>query len=69
VSAPPSVPDQAHSGEQKLTQHLPSRRGKWHLSRLFAVLALIVSGFIVLFLGIGIGSAARKRIDRWTHGY
>jgi hypothetical protein len=32
-------------------------------------LALITGGLAGLIIGIGIGNAARKRIDRWVHGY
>jgi hypothetical protein len=34
-------------------------------------LALITGGLAGLIIGIGIdiGNAARKRIDRWAHGY
>jgi len=32
-------------------------------------LALISSSLAVLILGIVIGNAARKRIDKWAHGY
>jgi hypothetical protein len=31
--------------------------------------ALIVSGLAALIASISIGSAARKRIDKWGHGY
>jgi hypothetical protein len=31
--------------------------------------ALILGGLAALIAGISIGSAARKRIDRWRHGY
>jgi hypothetical protein len=31
-------------------------------------LALITGGSVGRIIGIGIGNAARKRIDRWAHG-
>ena len=30
---------------------------------------LIIAGVAMLVVGIVIGNAARKRIDRWSHGY
>jgi F0F1-type ATP synthase membrane subunit c/vacuolar-type H+-ATPase subunit K len=32
-------------------------------------MALIISGLAILCGGIAIGNAARKRVDRWAHGY
>ena len=37
-------------------------------ARLAGVSALIAASVASLVLGIFIGSAARKRIDRWSHG-
>jgi hypothetical protein len=43
-----------------------------HSKRTFARLAgastLIIASVAMLIVGIFIGSAARKRIDRWSHG-
>ena len=43
-----------------------------HSKRTFARLAgastLIIASVAMLIAGIFIGSAARKRIDRWSHG-
>lgn len=68
MSAPSSRPGQAPSVEDKPAQRSPGHSG-WSLGRLLVTLALIISGFIVLFLGIAIGNATRKRVDHWAHGY
>jgi len=38
-------------------------------SRLAGPPALIATSLAMLIVGIVIGNAARKRIDRWTHAY
>jgi len=38
------------------------------LGRLAGASALIISSVVALIVGIAIGSAARKRIDRMSHG-
>jgi hypothetical protein len=38
------------------------------LARVAAAATLIVSSLVMLIAGILIGNAARKRIDRWSHG-
>jgi len=38
------------------------------LARLAAAATLIISSLVMLIAGILIGNAARKRIDRWSHG-
>ena len=45
-----------------------SEGGKRALSRLAGAPALIAASVAMLIVGILIGNAARKRIDRWSHG-
>jgi hypothetical protein len=37
-------------------------------ARLAGMSTVIIAGVAMLVVGILIGSAARKRIDRWSHG-
>jgi hypothetical protein len=50
----------AGSAEQDSTGH-SAKFGKG--------LALISTAMVVLLAGIALGSAARKRVDKWIHGY
>jgi hypothetical protein len=38
------------------------------LGRLAGASTVIISSVVALIVGIVIGNAARKRIDRWSHG-
>ncbi len=64
MSAPSLKPDQPTS-----RQHTSGRSVKHNLGKLAGTLALITSGLGALIIGIAIGNAARKRIDRWAHAY
>jgi hypothetical protein len=50
----------AGSAGQNSTGH-PAKPGKG--------LALISTAVVVLVAGVVLGNAARKRVDRWVHGY
>jgi hypothetical protein len=68
MSAPSQEP-----GQPAFQQYVAGRRssagnGKQDLVKLAKGLALISSALAVLTVGIVIGNAARKRIDRWGHG-
>jgi len=45
-----------------------SENGKWAVARLTGPYTLIAASVAMLIAGILIGNAARKRIDRWSHG-
>ena len=45
-----------------------SESSKRTLARLAGTPALIAASVAMLIVGILIGNAARKRIDRWSHG-
>jgi hypothetical protein len=45
-----------------------SETSKRTYARLAGVSTLIIASVAILIVGILIGSAARKRIDRWSHG-
>ena len=45
-----------------------SETSKRTLARLAGTSKVIIAGVAMLVVGILIGSAARKRIDRWSHG-
>jgi hypothetical protein len=45
-----------------------SETSKRTLARLAGMSTVIIASVAMLILGILIGSAARKRIDRWSHG-
>jgi hypothetical protein len=40
-----------------------------HSAKFGKGLALISTAMVALVAGIVLGNAARKRVDRWTHGY
>ncbi len=69
MSAPSLEPDQPSSQEYLHDRYPPGRSAKHNLGKLAGALVLITSGLAALIIGIGIGNAARKRIDRWAHGY
>lgn len=46
-----------------------SQQSKTNLERLALAAALIVGVLAALIIGVSIGNAARKRIDKWGHGY
>ena len=45
-----------------------SESSKRTFARLAGMSTVIIAGVGMLIVGILIGSAARKRIDRWSHG-
>jgi hypothetical protein len=45
-----------------------SETSKRTFARLAGMSTVIIAGVAMLIVGILIGSAARKRIDRWSHG-
>ena len=45
-----------------------SESSKRTFARLAGLSTAIIAGVAMLLVGILIGSAARKRIDRWSHG-
>jgi hypothetical protein len=45
-----------------------SEQSKRTFSRLAGMSTVIIASVAMLVAGILIGSAARKRIDRWSHG-
>jgi hypothetical protein len=47
---------------------VPSELSKRRLARLAGASTLITASVAMLIAGILIGNAARKRIDRWSHG-
>ena len=68
MSAPSLEPDQP-SRQYPSGRYPPGRSVKHHLGKLAGALTLITGGLAGLIIGIGIGNAARKRIDRLAHGY
>jgi hypothetical protein len=40
-----------------------------HSAKFGKGMALISTAMVALLAGIALGNAARKRVDRWTHGY
>lgn len=46
-----------------------SQSGKQHSAKSAKGLALASAAVAALVAGIIIGNSARKRFDRWTHGY
>lgn len=69
MSAPPPEPDQPSFREGATGRRPPGRSDGRDPAKLVKGLALISSSLAVLILGIVIGNAARKRIDKWAHGY
>jgi len=45
-----------------------SEQSKRTFARLAGMSTVIIASVAMLIVGILIGSAARKRIDRWSHG-
>ena len=68
MSAPSLEPDQP-SRQYPSGRYPPGQSAKHNLGKLAGALTLITSGLAGLIIGIGIGNAARKRIDALTHGY
>jgi hypothetical protein len=68
MSEPSPQTDQPASRQYPAGQHPSTRNGQQDPLKLAKGLALITSALVVLTAGIVIGNAARKRIDRWTHG-
>ena len=46
-----------------------SEHSKRTFARLAGMSTVIIASIAMLAVGIVIGNAARKRIDRWSHGY
>ena len=46
-----------------------SQHSKTNIERLVLIAALIVGVIAALITGVSLGSAVRKRIDKWGHGY
>jgi hypothetical protein len=40
-----------------------------HSAKFGKGLALISTAMVALVAGVALGNAARKRVDRWMHGY
>ena len=55
--------------QHKLDQARIGQDSRKNLERLTLTTALIVSTLSALIIGIVVGAAARKRIDKWGHGY
>ena len=64
MSAPSLEPDQP-SRPYPSGRYAPGRSARHNLGKLAGTLALITGALAGLIIGIGIGNAARKRIDRW----
>jgi hypothetical protein len=68
MSAPSLEPDQP-SRQYPSGRYPPGQSAKHNLGKLAGTLALITGILAGLIIGIGIGNAARKRIDRSRYGY
>jgi hypothetical protein len=68
MSAPSLEPDQP-SRQYPSGRYPPGQSAEHSQGKLAGESALITAGLAGLIIGIGIGNAARKRVDRWTHGY
>jgi hypothetical protein len=65
----PSAESDQPSRQYAAGQHTSTRNGTQDPVKLARGLVLVFSMLAVLAAGITIGNAARKRINRWTHGY
>lgn len=68
MSTPSVEPDQPALRRHPAAWRSAARDGKPDLAKLAKGFALVSSTLAVLTLGIVIGNAARKRIDRLAHG-
>jgi hypothetical protein len=68
MSESPVQADQRNR-QHKLDQARIGQDSRNNLERLTLTTALIVSTLSALIIGIIVGAAARKRIDKWGHGY
>jgi hypothetical protein len=69
VSAPSSAPDEEAFRQDPPPRYSHDRSRKRNLAKLAGALVLFTGGLVALVIGIAIGNGARKRFDRWTHGY
>lgn len=69
MSAPPAKAAQPSTRRHPARRHPPGQGGKRNPRKLAGPLALIASALAALLIGIGIGNAARKRIDKWSHAW
>lgn len=69
MPTPPPEFDQSSSQEHPAAGQDPGGSRKRKLGKLSGALALIISSVAALIIGITIGNAARKRMDKWAHAY
>jgi hypothetical protein len=55
--------------QHALDQARPGQNSKQKFVRLALTSALILSVLAALIIGVALGNAARKRIDKWGHAY
>jgi hypothetical protein len=68
MPTPPPGSDQPSPQEHPAAGQDPGRSHKRKLGKLPGA-ALIISSVAALIIGITIGNAARKRMDKWAHAY
>jgi hypothetical protein len=69
MPTPPPEFDQSSSQEDPPAGQDPGGSRKRKLGKLSGAPALIISSVAALIIGITIGNAARKRMDKWAHAY
>jgi hypothetical protein len=70
MATPPPESDQSSSQQDPPAGEPPGESRKRKLGKLTGAPALIIiSGVAAFIIGITIGNAARKRMDKWAHAY
>lgn len=62
-----SVPHEETDTQQAAPRQTSRPGHRWLLAKVAG--AFLLGGFAILFSGIALGNAARKRADRWMRGY
>jgi hypothetical protein len=69
MTAQSSATDNEAFGQNPPAQHPAGRSGTRSLAIMAGAVGVLVGVLATLVFGVAIGSALRKRIDRWRHGY
>lgn len=69
ASHPSPGQPEAETGQRSTLPAAVREHGGRSRAKLAGAVALVIGGLVILGSGIALGNAARKRVDRWAHGY